>query len=171
MAARPFNISASGEKKANFSFLTPLKIGIKEAAANMMKANKIDGSASPTCWKIVSPEEASAPKAAMKPSMAKRPLMVSGPEPEKAMVSPKVTSFLAGGGGGGGGVAELPSGAEVLASGSGAARTTTLEERETAKAGLTVLEGKAIFLAKVIEAIVICVCVCVWKALKRANVN
>merc|ERR1739848_668823 len=86
------------------------------------------------------------------------------------MVSPKVTFFLAGGGGGGGG-AEIPSGAEVLASGSGAARTTTIEERETAKAGLTVLEGKAIFLAKVIEAIVICVCVCVWKALKRANVN
>merc|ERR1719258_500211 len=65
----------------------------------------MDGSASPPCWKMVSPEEASAPRAAMKPSMASLPLMVSGPAPEKAIASPKLTDFLAGAGGGGGGVA------------------------------------------------------------------
>merc|ERR1712241_1593543 len=65
----------------------------------------MDGSASAICWKMVSPEAASAPKAAMNPSIASLPLMVSGAGPEKAMASPKPTSFLAGGGGGGGGVA------------------------------------------------------------------
>merc|ERR1719390_89897 len=63
----------------------------------------MDGSASPTCWKMVSPEEASAPRAAMKPSMASLPLMVSGAEPEKAMASPRLTDLAAGAGGGGGG--------------------------------------------------------------------
>merc|ERR1719486_503531 len=63
----------------------------------------MDGSASPTCWKMDSPEAASAPRAEMKPSMAKRPLMVSGPAPEKAMASPKETDFFTGAGGGGGG--------------------------------------------------------------------
>merc|ERR1719263_1414039 len=63
----------------------------------------MDGSASPTCWKMVSPEEASAPRAAMKPSMASLPLMVSGAEPEKAMASPMLMVLAAGGGGGGGG--------------------------------------------------------------------
>merc|ERR1711990_45516 len=84
----------------------------------------MDGSASPTCWKMVSPEEASAPRAAMKPSMASLPLMVSGALPAKAMASPRVGAFGAGGGGGGGGVAALPSGAGVLC-GSSAARTAT----------------------------------------------
>merc|ERR1719247_3425773 len=37
----------------------------------------MEGSASPTCWKTVSPAEASAPKAAMKTSMANLPLTVS----------------------------------------------------------------------------------------------
>merc|ERR1712151_509325 len=50
----------------------------------------MEGSASPICWKTVSPEEASAPKAAMKPSMANLPLTVSGALPAKAMASPKV---------------------------------------------------------------------------------
>merc|ERR1712203_658563 len=58
----------------------------------------MEGSASPTCWKTVSPEEASAPKAAMKPSMANLPLTVSGALPAKAMASPKVGAFGAGGG-------------------------------------------------------------------------
>merc|ERR1719155_326971 len=81
------------------------------------------GSASPICWKTVSPLEASAPKAAMNPSMASLPLMVSGPEPEKAIASPKLTDFLAGAGGGGGGVAgEEPS----VVGGSSEARTTTV---------------------------------------------
>merc|ERR1719331_1801499 len=86
------------------------------------------GSASPICWKTVSPLEASAPKAAMNPSMASLPLMVSGPAPEKAIASPKLTDFLAGGGGGG--VAgEDPS----VVGGSSAARTTTVARRlETA---------------------------------------
>merc|ERR1719264_1328498 len=70
----------------------------------------MEGPASPTCWKTVSPEEASAPKAAMKPSMANLPLTVSGALPAKAMASPKVGAFGAGGGGGGG-VAALPSAA------------------------------------------------------------
>merc|ERR1711920_385295 len=61
----------------------------------------MEGSASPICWKTVSPEEASAPKAAMKPSMANLPLMVSGALPAKAMASPRVGAFGAGGGGGG----------------------------------------------------------------------
>merc|ERR1712203_78931 len=61
----------------------------------------MEGSASPTCWKTVSPEEASAPKAAMKPSMANLPLTVSGALPAKAMASPKVGAFGAGGWGGG----------------------------------------------------------------------
>merc|ERR1719201_2139156 len=82
----------------------------------------MEGSASPTCWKTVSPEEASAPKAAMKPSMANLPLTVSGALPAKAMASPKVGAFGAGGGGGGGGAA-LPSGAGTF--GSSAARTAT----------------------------------------------
>merc|ERR1719174_1755174 len=82
----------------------------------------MEGSASPTCWKTVSPEEASAPKAAMKPSMANLPLTVSGALPAKAMASPKVGAFGAGGGGGGG-VAALPSGAGTF--GSSAARTAT----------------------------------------------
>merc|ERR1719478_1119192 len=82
----------------------------------------MEGSASPICWKTVSPEEASAPKAAMKPSMANLPLMVSGALPAKAMASPRVGAF--GAGGGGGGVAALPSGAGVLF-GSSAARTAT----------------------------------------------
>merc|ERR1719409_168183 len=88
------------------------------------------GSASPICWKTVSPLEASAPKAAMNPSMASLPLMVSGPAPEKAIASPKLTDFLAGAGGGGGGVAgEDPS----VVGGSSAARTTTVARRlETA---------------------------------------
>merc|ERR1719353_2397297 len=73
----------------------------------------MEGPASPTCWKTVSPEKASAPKAAMKPSMANLPL--------KAMASPKVGAF--GAGGGGGGVAALPSGAGTF--GSSAARTAT----------------------------------------------
>ena len=103
MAARPLSISASG-RRGELSFLTPMKIGMREAAANMMKANRMLGSASPICWKTVSPLEASAP-AAMNPSMASLPLMVSGPAPEKAIASPKLTDFLAGAGGGGGGVA------------------------------------------------------------------
>merc|ERR1719421_1323411 len=70
-----------------------------------------------------SPEEASAPKAAMKPSMANLPLTVSGALPAKAMASPKVGAFGAGGGGGGG-VAALPSGAGT-SFGSSAARTAT----------------------------------------------
>merc|ERR1712203_388245 len=70
----------------------------------------MDGSASPTCWKMVSPEEASAPRAAMKPSMASLPLMVSGAEPEKAMASPRLTDLAAGAGGGGGGVAASEAG-------------------------------------------------------------
>merc|ERR1719331_3704202 len=58
----------------------------------------------------------------MNPSMASLPLMVSGPEPEKAIASPKLTDFLAGAGGGGGGVAgEEPS----VVGGSSEARTTT----------------------------------------------
>merc|ERR1711959_883331 len=60
----------------------------------------MEGSASPICWKTVSPEEASAPK---------------------AMASPKVGAF---GAGGGGGVAALPSGAGT-SFGSSAARTAT----------------------------------------------
>merc|ERR1719261_1380222 len=84
----------------------------------------MEGSASPICWKTVSPEEASAPKAAMKPSMANLPLTVSGALPAKAMASPKVGAFGAGGGGGGGGVAALPSGAGT-SFGSSAARTAT----------------------------------------------
>merc|ERR1719353_2363661 len=84
------------------------------------------GSASPICWKTVSPLEASAPKAAMNPSMASLPLMVSGPEPEKAIASPKLTDFLAGGGGG-------VAGEEPSVGGSSAARTTTVARRlETA---------------------------------------
>merc|ERR1719420_1045940 len=84
------------------------------------------GSASPICWKTVSPLEASAPKAAMNPSMASLPLMVSGPAPEKAIASPKLTDFLAGGGGVAG---EDPS----VVGGSSAARTTTVARRlETA---------------------------------------
>merc|ERR1719436_748437 len=135
MAARPLSIPASGEKMANFSFLTPLKIGMREAAANMTKANRMDGSASPTCWKMDSPEAASAPRAEMKPSMAKRPLMVSGPAPEE-------TDFFtgAGGGGGGGGVA-----AELEASvvgGSSEARTTTRLARLTLAA--STLLGRAL---------------------------
>merc|ERR1719258_860643 len=87
------------------------------------------GSASPICWKMVSPLEASAPKAAMNPSMASLPLMVSGPAPEKAIASPKLTDFLAGAGGGGGGVA----GEDPSVGGSSAARTTTVARRlETA---------------------------------------
>merc|ERR1719506_3146053 len=88
------------------------------------------GSASPICWKMVSPLEASAPKAAMTPGMASLPLIVSGPAPEKAIASPKLTDFLAGAGGGGGGVAgEDPS----VVGGSSAARTTTVARRlETA---------------------------------------
>merc|ERR1719236_158137 len=43
----------------------------------------MDGSASPTCWKMDSPEAASAPGA------------------EKAMASPKEMDFFTGGGGGG----------------------------------------------------------------------
>merc|ERR1719331_2421029 len=82
----------------------------------------MEGSSVPTCWKTVSPEEASAPKAAMKPSMANLPLTVSGALPAKAMASPKVGAFGAGGGGGGG-VAALPSGAGTF--GSSAARTAT----------------------------------------------
>merc|ERR1719261_1039826 len=81
----------------------------------------MEGSASPICWKTVSPEEASAPKAAMKPSMANLPLTVSGALPAKAMASPKVGAF---GAGGGGGVAALPSGAGT-SFGSSAARTAT----------------------------------------------
>merc|ERR1719181_44977 len=85
------------------------------------------GSASPICWKTVSPLEASAPKAAMNPSMASLPLMVSGPEPEKAIASPKLTDFLAGGGGGG------VAGEDPSVGGSSAARTTTVARRlETA---------------------------------------
>merc|ERR1719181_2144334 len=85
------------------------------------------GSASPICWKTVSPLEASAPKAAMNPSMASLPLMVSGPEPEKAIASPKLTDFLAGAGGGVAG--EEPS----VVGGSSEARTTTVARRlETA---------------------------------------
>merc|ERR1719182_217113 len=86
----------------------------------------MEGSASPTCWKTVSPEEASAPKAAMKPSMANLPLTVSGALPAKAMASPKVGAF--GAGGGGGGVAALPSGAGTF--GSSAARTATNQPRQ-----------------------------------------
>merc|ERR1719454_325948 len=86
----------------------------------------MEGSASAICWKTVSPEEASAPKAAMKPSIAKRPLMVSGAGPEKAMASPKDTSFFTGGGGGGG-VDSGEAGAGLdSCGGSGAARTTTV---------------------------------------------
>merc|ERR1711924_225923 len=71
--------------------------------------------------------DGSAPRAAMKPSIAKRPLMVSGPAPENAMASPKDTSFLAGGGGGGGGgVAEF---ADSVGAGSSAERTTTRPAR------------------------------------------
>merc|ERR1719158_2401190 len=101
----------------------------------------MDGSASPTCWKMDSPEAASAPRAEMKPSMAKRPLMVSGPAPEKAMASPKETDFFTGaGGGGGGGVA-----AELEASvvgGSSEARTTTRLARLTLAA--STLLGRAL---------------------------
>merc|ERR1719331_3074636 len=87
------------------------------------------GSASPICWKTVSPLEASAPKAAMNPSMARLPLIVSGPEPEKAIASPKLTDFLAGAGGGGGVAGEEPS----VVGGSSEARTTTVARRlETA---------------------------------------
>merc|ERR1719221_1394524 len=100
----------------------------------------MDGSASPTCWKMDSPEAASAPRAEMKPSMAKRPLMVSGPAPEKAMASPKETDFFTGAGGGGGGVA-----AELEASvvgGSSEARTTTRLARLTLAA--STLLGRAL---------------------------
>merc|ERR1719506_1636437 len=98
----------------------------------------MEGSASPTCWKTVSPEEASAPKAAMKPSMANLPLTVSGALPAKAMASPKVGAF--GAGGGGGGVAALPSGAGTF--GSSAARTATNLARLTA-AGLEAPGGES----------------------------
>merc|ERR1712072_650768 len=86
----------------------------------------MDGSASPTCWKMDSPEAASAPRAEMKPSMAKRPLMVSGPAPEKAMASPKETDFFTGAGGGV--AAELEA---SVVGGSSEARTTTRLARLT----------------------------------------
>merc|ERR1739847_117463 len=86
----------------------------------------MDGSASPTCWKMDSPEAASAPRAEMKPSMAKRPLMVSGPAPEKAMASPKEMDFFTGGGGGV--AAELEA---SVVGGFSEARTTTRLARLT----------------------------------------
>merc|ERR1711904_659382 len=99
----------------------------------------MDGSASPTCWKMDTPEAASAPRAEMKPSMAKRPLMVSGAAPEKAMASPKEMDFFTGGGGGGGVAAELEA---SVVGGFSEARTTTRLARLTLAA--STLLGRAL---------------------------
>ena len=67
-----------------------LKMGTRLAPAKSTNANAIHSLPLPvTCWTTVSLEKSSAPKAATKPSMARRPLMSSG-APLNAITSAQV---------------------------------------------------------------------------------
>lgn len=83
------------------SLLEFLNIGIKEATENNKKVPITPTGASLNWVRTLSPVESSAPKAATKATMARRPLMISGAGPEKAINSPNPGVFGAGGGGGG----------------------------------------------------------------------
>eukprot|EP00204_Picochlorum_oklahomense_P003383 CAMPEP_0118805660 /NCGR_PEP_ID=MMETSP1161-20130426/28292_1 /TAXON_ID=249345 /ORGANISM="Picochlorum oklahomensis, Strain CCMP2329" /LENGTH=119 /DNA_ID=CAMNT_0006734649 /DNA_START=29 /DNA_END=388 /DNA_ORIENTATION=+ len=95
MAARPFNVSASGENGPNASLFVELSIGIKLAALNKTKLKNTPVGSSDHCFKTVSPEDNSAPNAEMNASMANLPLIISGPGPENAITSAMLISWLA----------------------------------------------------------------------------
>lgn len=85
MAARPLSISAAGVKGPKASALAPRVRGTREAAMKMMKARAMPVGSDVHCLSTLSPELNSAPTAATKPSMARRPLVVSGAAPLKAI--------------------------------------------------------------------------------------
>lgn len=101
MAARPLVNSTCGVSGPIASLSAFLNIGIKDAAENNKKVPMTPTGASLNWVRTDSPEESSAPKAATKAIMARRPLIISGAGPEKAINSPNPGVFGAGAGGGG----------------------------------------------------------------------
>jgi hypothetical protein len=95
MAALPLASSASGVNGPKASRLAFLKIGIMEAAEKTMNVPMMLIGASLNWAKTDSPVESSAPKAATKASMARRPLINSG-APENAITSPNPGAFGSG---------------------------------------------------------------------------
>jgi len=78
IAALPLVISAWGVKGPTTSAFLLAKAGTREAAAKMMKVREMRVGSSDSCFTTESPVLSSAPRAATKPSIARRPLMISG---------------------------------------------------------------------------------------------
>ena len=94
MAALPLIISAEGVKGPKASALAPLKTGTREAAEKRMKVRIMPVGSSANWRSTDSPDESSAKRAAIKPSMDRRALMISG-APLNAMTSPKPGAWTA----------------------------------------------------------------------------
>lgn len=94
MAARPLSFSALADQNPlDFdSAEMPWNIGTNEAAEKraVEKMNQLKEALSPNCWARGAPVDSSTPIAVTNPSIANRPLIVSGPGPEKAKISPKL---------------------------------------------------------------------------------
>ena len=94
MAARPFSFSAPAEKNPpDFdSAEIPWNMGTNDAAEKraVEKMNQLKDALSPNCWARGAPVDSSTPIAVTNPSIANRPLIVSGAGPEKAKMSPNL---------------------------------------------------------------------------------
>jgi hypothetical protein len=93
IAARPLSISALAVKGPRDSLAgsLPASRGAKDAAMKTPKAATMPVGSSVSCFRTDSPLANSAASAAITPSMARRPLTISGAAPLKAIREPKDT--------------------------------------------------------------------------------
>jgi hypothetical protein len=83
-----------GVKGPRDSFkLAPFRMGTREATAKTKKTARMGPGASDSCWTTDSPDDSSAPSAATNPSIANRPLTVSGTGPANAIASASITTM------------------------------------------------------------------------------
>lgn len=109
IAARPFNSSAFGVKGPNVSLVLLYEKVYKDAAMKRNPAKEMTNGVVSNCVRTVALDASSAPRAAVNPSIAKRPFTISGTIPENPINSLNVGYNLV----------EAPAAAGVAVTGAG----------------------------------------------------